>query len=58
MIALTRAHYEGVFPGGPTTFTSSGELDLTSQKRGVDFMIDAGSNGLCILANSLEAVFA
>ncbi|MFT6590277.1 MAG: dihydrodipicolinate synthase/N-acetylneuraminate lyase [Rhodoferax sp.] len=58
MIALTRAHYEGVFPGGATTFTSSGELDLTSQKRGVDFMIDAGSNGLCILANSLEAVFA
>ncbi len=38
----------------PTTFTESGELDLASQKRCVDFMIDAGSNGLCILANFSE----
>ena len=38
----------------PTTFTEEGELDLASQKRCVDFMIDAGSNGLCILANFSE----
>ena len=38
----------------PTTFTPSGELDLPSQLRCVDFMIDAGSNGLCILANFSE----
>ena len=38
----------------PTTFTESGELDLESQKRCVDFMIDAGSDGLCILANFSE----
>jgi len=38
----------------PTTFTESGELDLDSQQRCVDFMIDAGSNGLCILANFSE----
>ena len=38
----------------PTTFTDSGALDLQSQKRCVDFMIDAGSNGLCILANFSE----
>ena len=38
----------------PTTFTEFGELDLASQKRCVDFMIDAGSNGLCILANFSE----
>ena len=38
----------------PTTFTEAGELDLASQKRCVDFMIDAGSNGLCILANFSE----
>jgi 4-hydroxy-tetrahydrodipicolinate synthase/2-keto-3-deoxy-L-arabinonate dehydratase len=38
----------------PTPFTESGELDLESQKRCVDFMIDAGSDGLCILANFSE----
>ena len=48
------ARYRGVFPVVPTTFTPSGELDLTSQLRCVDFMIDAGSNGLCILANFSE----
>jgi dihydrodipicolinate synthase/N-acetylneuraminate lyase len=46
--------YKGVFPVVPTTFTESGALDLASQKRCVDFMIDAGSNGLCILANFSE----
>jgi len=46
--------YRGVFPVVPTTFTESGELDLDSQKRCLDFMIDAGSNGLCILANFSE----
>ena len=48
------ARYRGVFPVVPTTFTPSGGLDLTSQLRCVDFMIDAGSNGLCILANFSE----
>jgi dihydrodipicolinate synthase/N-acetylneuraminate lyase len=48
------ACYKGVFPVVPTTFTESGELDLESQKRCVDFMIDAGSTGLCILANFSE----
>jgi dihydrodipicolinate synthase/N-acetylneuraminate lyase len=46
--------YKGVFPVVPTTFTDDGALDLASQKRCVDFMIDAGSNGLCILANFSE----
>ena len=46
--------FKGVFPVAPTTFTESGELDLASQKRCIDFMIDAGSNGLCILANFSE----
>ena len=49
----TRRH-KGVFPVVPTTFSESGELDLGSQKRCVDFMIDAGANGLCILANFSE----
>jgi len=50
----TTARHRGVYPVVPTTFTASGELDLASQKRCVDFMIDAGSNGLCILANFSE----
>jgi len=50
----SKQRYRGVFPVVPTTFTESGELDLASQKRCVDFMIDAGSSGLCILANFSE----
>ena len=53
MTATTRP-YKGVFPVVPTTFSESGELDLESQKRCIDFMIDAGSHGLCILANFSE----
>jgi 4-hydroxy-tetrahydrodipicolinate synthase/2-keto-3-deoxy-L-arabinonate dehydratase len=48
------ARYQGLFPVVPTPFTESGELDLESQKRCIDFMIDAGSNGLAILANFSE----
>ncbi len=48
------ARYRGVFPVAPTTFTDTGELDLASQKRCIDFMIDAGSTGICILANFSE----
>jgi dihydrodipicolinate synthase/N-acetylneuraminate lyase len=46
--------YRGVFPVVPTTFDAAGQLDLESQKRCVDFMIDAGASGLCILANFSE----
>jgi len=46
--------YRGIFPVVPTTFDAHGALDLESQKRCVDFMIDAGSDGLCILANFSE----
>ena len=46
--------YRGVFPVVPTIFDELGGLDLAGQKRCVDFMIDAGSNGLCILANFSE----
>jgi dihydrodipicolinate synthase/N-acetylneuraminate lyase len=46
--------FRGVFPVVPTTFAEDGALDLASQKRCVDFMIDAGSQGLCILANFSE----
>nr|WP_194724199.1 dihydrodipicolinate synthase family protein [Noviherbaspirillum malthae] len=54
MNSLSRQRYRGVFPVVPTTFNEDGTLDLESQKRCVDFMIDAGSSGLCILANFSE----
>ena len=46
--------YRGVFPVAPTIFGDDGNLDLEGQKRAIDFMIDAGSDGLCILANFSE----
>src|SRR5471032_1987811 len=46
--------YRGVFPVAPTVFDASGRLDLDGQRRAIDFMIDAGSHGLCILANFSE----
>jgi 2-keto-3-deoxy-L-arabinonate dehydratase len=46
--------YRGGFPVAPTIFGESGELDLDGQRRCIDFMIDAGSQGLCILANFSE----
>ncbi len=44
----------GVFPVVPTIFDDRGGLDLDGQRRAADFMIDAGSEGLCILANFSE----
>ena len=49
-----KPRYSGIFPVVPTTFDESGALDLASQKRCIDFMIDAGSDGLCVLANFSE----
>jgi dihydrodipicolinate synthase/N-acetylneuraminate lyase len=46
--------YSGVFPIAPTAFDAEGELDLASQKRAIDFMIDCGVDGICILANFSE----
>jgi 4-hydroxy-tetrahydrodipicolinate synthase len=46
--------YRGVFPVVPTIFNEDGTLDLEGQRRCLDFMIDAGSEGLCILANFSE----
>ena len=57
MILATRAQqrpYRGVFPVAPTIFDERGELDLEGQRRCIDCMIDAGSHGLCILANFSE----
>jgi dihydrodipicolinate synthase/N-acetylneuraminate lyase len=46
--------YRGVFPIAPTPFRESGDLDLASQKRVLDCMIDQGVDGICILANYSE----
>jgi 4-hydroxy-tetrahydrodipicolinate synthase len=46
--------HKGVFPVAPTVFDALGNLDLEGQKRAVDFMIGAGSHGICILANFSE----
>jgi 2-keto-3-deoxy-L-arabinonate dehydratase len=46
--------YRGVFPVAPTIFDDHGNLDLDGQRRCIDFMIDAGSQGICILANFSE----
>src|SRR5579875_3234417 len=54
MSGTASPRFAGVFPVVPTTFDESGTLDLESQRRAVDFMIDAGSNGLAILANFSE----
>ncbi|MEZ2296065.1 dihydrodipicolinate synthase family protein [Variovorax sp. RCC_210] len=54
MAGLRAPRYRGIFPVAPTTFTEVGELDLASQKRCIDFMIDSGVDGICILANFSE----
>jgi len=48
------ARYKGVFPVAPTIFNEHGALDLDGQRRCLDFMIDAGSQGICIHANYSE----
>ena len=52
--SLSNPRYRGIFPVAPTTFDESGALDLASQKRCLDFMIDSGVDGICILANFSE----
>jgi len=51
---MIKRRYTGAFSVVATTFTENGDLDLDSQKRCVDFIIDAGADGLCILANYSE----
>lgn len=44
----------GVMPVAPTVFTQDEALDLDGQRRVVEFLIDAGSDAVCILANYSE----
>ena len=50
----TQAVLSGVLPIAPTTFDAGGAVDLASQRRALDFMIDAGSDAICLLANFSE----
>ncbi len=54
MTSSAQRSYRGVFPVAPTIFDANGNLDLDGQRRCIDFMIDAGSHGICILANFSE----
>jgi 2-keto-3-deoxy-L-arabinonate dehydratase len=51
---MTTKKYTGVFPIAPTAFDDRGDLDLASQKRALDCMVDQGVDGICILANFSE----
>jgi 2-keto-3-deoxy-L-arabinonate dehydratase len=53
-MADIQRRYQGIFPVAPTIFDEQGNIDLPGQLRVIDFMIDAGSDGICILANFSE----
>ncbi|MGC4108606.1 MAG: dihydrodipicolinate synthase family protein [Thermomicrobiales bacterium] len=44
----------GVFPIAPTPFRDDEAIDFESQDRVIDYLIDAGVDGICILANYSE----
>lgn len=54
MSATTSPALSGVLPIAPTTFHDDESLDLDSQRRVVDFLVDAGVDGICVLANYSE----
>lgn len=44
----------GVMPVAPTVFADDEGLDLDGQRRVMDFLVDAGSAAVCVLANYSE----
>src|SRR4029079_14124464 len=48
------ARLGGVVPVVPTPFLDDGALDLDGQRRVLDFLLDAGCHGMCLLANWSE----
>jgi len=54
MPGLSSPRYRGIFPVVPSIFHADGTLDLAGQKRCLDFMLDSGVDGLCLLANYSE----
>jgi 2-keto-3-deoxy-L-arabinonate dehydratase len=51
---MSSAVLHGVVPVAPTPFDEHDEVDYEGQRRIVDFLVDAGVNGICILANYSE----
>jgi 4-hydroxy-tetrahydrodipicolinate synthase len=51
---MSDAIYSGVFPIAPTPFLADESIDEDGQRRALDFMVDAGVAGICILANYAE----
>jgi len=51
---MTKTIYSGIQPVVPTTFSETGDLDLESQRRALDCIVDQGADGACILANFSE----
>ncbi|MFD1714485.1 dihydrodipicolinate synthase family protein [Amnibacterium flavum] len=45
---------QGVIPVAPTVFRDDESLDIEGQRRVADFLVDAGSAAVCILANYSE----
>src|SRR6201999_2603471 len=50
----SRPMISGVIPVAPTTFHDDESLDLDSQSRVMDFLVDAQVDAVCILANYSE----
>jgi 4-hydroxy-tetrahydrodipicolinate synthase len=44
----------GVFPIAPTPFLADEAVDYDGQRRVIDYLVDAGVDGICILANYSE----
>lgn len=53
-MSVIKPRYRGIYPVAPTAFDEHGAIDMASQLRCIDFMIDSGVDGLCILANFSE----
>ena len=50
----TRSRFSGVYPVVPTIFDRDGGLDIEGQRCCLDFLLDTGVDGLCLLANFSE----
>jgi 2-keto-3-deoxy-L-arabinonate dehydratase len=46
--------FEGIFPILNTTFSDDGALDLDSQERLVNYLLDSGAHGIGLFANASE----
>lgn len=46
--------FRGVLPVAPTVFQDDESLDLDGQRRVVEYLVDAGSAAVCVLANYSE----